>query len=457
VILSVVFLARPVWWDLARVAGWVASPESEPSAAVEFFALNLEAKYVVGFMVLLERAGPPGEASRARMLERLAEAEAEESPSADWVRSRLILLRYLGDERGFERVASMSPRQRQAPSAAEGVAVETPALPARELVDRLYLEERPLKPGDLEPARREMGFLGRLAALEAERREAAPGREAALARLEAEAVRYTFILAGVFTGLMGLGVAGLVLLAVGLRSAARGGWAGRMRSPSIGLGLLWETFALYLAALAGGSLLREAFPGGGLGPAVMLELAALGLLFYPLFRGASFRPWLETLGVSRGSGIGRELASGLAGYAAALPLMGLGLVASAALASATPLKLGEGVHPIAPLLAEEGGSAGRVAMIVALAVAIAPILEELLFRGYFYAALRRRLSAPAAVALSATVFAAIHPQGVLGLAPLAAIGVALAALREWRGSLIAPIVAHAAVNGVTMTVLLAGL
>ena len=52
--------------------------------------------------------------------------------------------------------------------------------------------------------------------------------------------------------------------------------------------------------------------------------------------------------------------------------------------------------------------------------------------------------------LSAALFAAIHPQGIVGFAPLFAIGATLAALREWRGSLIAPMVAHGCVNGVTL-------
>jgi membrane protease YdiL (CAAX protease family) len=51
------------------------------------------------------------------------------------------------------------------------------------------------------------------------------------------------------------------------------------------------------------------------------------------------------------------------------------------------------------------------------------------------------------------LFAAIHPQGWVGIPVLATIALVLATLREWRGSIVAPVVAHACVNGVTVTIL----
>jgi membrane protease YdiL (CAAX protease family) len=51
------------------------------------------------------------------------------------------------------------------------------------------------------------------------------------------------------------------------------------------------------------------------------------------------------------------------------------------------------------------------------------------------------------------VFAAIHPQGLLGIPALAAIAVGLALMREWRGSLIAPMVMHGCSNGIVITLM----
>jgi len=45
------------------------------------------------------------------------------------------------------------------------------------------------------------------------------------------------------------------------------------------------------------------------------------------------------------------------------------------------------------------------------------------------------------------IFAIIHPQGWLAAPALTAMGVGFAVIREWRDSLIAPMVAHAVNNG----------
>jgi membrane protease YdiL (CAAX protease family) len=45
----------------------------------------------------------------------------------------------------------------------------------------------------------------------------------------------------------------------------------------------------------------------------------------------------------------------------------------------------------------------------------------------------------------------IHPQGVLFAPALGGLAVGFCLYREWRGSLIAPIVAHGINNAVTLT------
>jgi membrane protease YdiL (CAAX protease family) len=74
-----------------------------------------------------------------------------------------------------------------------------------------------------------------------------------------------------------------------------------------------------------------------------------------------------------------------------------------------------------------------------------PIVEETLYRGMLYRYLRDRWRWPVAVVVSAAVFAAMHLP--LSRAPYAlAGGIVYALLREWRGSLVAPIAAHAATS-----------
>jgi membrane protease YdiL (CAAX protease family) len=96
----------------------------------------------------------------------------------------------------------------------------------------------------------------------------------------------------------------------------------------------------------------------------------------------------------------------------------------------------------------------EVLLVFSLACMWAPIVEETLFRGAFQHYLRRRWSIPLTTLVVAFVFAAIHPQGYLGVPPLMAIGATLSLVREWRGSLIAPIVTHACNNTVMLTLVL---
>jgi len=48
----------------------------------------------------------------------------------------------------------------------------------------------------------------------------------------------------------------------------------------------------------------------------------------------------------------------------------------------------------------------------------------------------------------------LHPQGWVAVPALSAIAMVLAALREWRGSLIAPMAAHACNNFLVLTLAL---
>jgi membrane protease YdiL (CAAX protease family) len=59
--------------------------------------------------------------------------------------------------------------------------------------------------------------------------------------------------------------------------------------------------------------------------------------------------------------------------------------------------------------------------------------------------------------VSSFVFAAIHPQGWAAIPVLGAIAFVLAGIREWRGSIVGCVVAHALNNGVVTVMLLVGM
>jgi len=87
---------------------------------------------------------------------------------------------------------------------------------------------------------------------------------------------------------------------------------------------------------------------------------------------------------------------------------------------------------------------------------IAPVLEELIFRGFVYGGLRRMMTVPAAALASALIFAAAHVAVPVGsLLAITLIGVVLAYLYERSGSLIAPMVTHAMYNSFVFLLLAA--
>lgn len=89
-------------------------------------------------------------------------------------------------------------------------------------------------------------------------------------------------------------------------------------------------------------------------------------------------------------------------------------------------------------------------------VIVAPIAEELFFRGYVHAVFRSRVPNHA-LFLSSALFAFVHFY-VIHLIPVFVIGLLLAVLYERRGSLTAPIVAHSFSNlVVTATMIVQGL
>ncbi|MFI5379836.1 MAG: CPBP family intramembrane glutamic endopeptidase [Tepidisphaerales bacterium] len=131
-----------------------------------------------------------------------------------------------------------------------------------------------------------------------------------------------------------------------------------------------------------------------------------------------------------------------------LPILALGMLLTVYLMRFTDRIPGH------PLINEISGDLRKMIGVYALACIFAPIVEETLFRGALFHHFRGRwpwwISAP----IVAVIFAIIHPQGLLGLPVLILIALMLAALREWRGSLIASAVAHGLNNFIAATVAL---
>lgn len=92
----------------------------------------------------------------------------------------------------------------------------------------------------------------------------------------------------------------------------------------------------------------------------------------------------------------------------------------------------------------------RVLLAVSVVV-VAPIVEEIVFRGYIYQVAKRFTARVFSTVISAVFFAVVH-NFIPGLVPLAFLAILLTISYEFTGSLWAPISIHALFNASTLLV-----
>jgi len=102
---------------------------------------------------------------------------------------------------------------------------------------------------------------------------------------------------------------------------------------------------------------------------------------------------------------------------------------------------------------QQGNDAAFLVLMRFSAIVVAPICEEVIFRGYLYGAAKRYCGPVGAALSTALVFSAAHAS-LVALLPLALFGLLLAWLYERAGSLWAPIAAHACFNAATVVLVM---
>jgi membrane protease YdiL (CAAX protease family) len=271
----------------------------------------------------------------------------------------------------------------------------------------------------------------------------APGTEA-VKSIESSAAQTLLLLGLVTIALVALFLASVAALIAAIYFA----WTGKIRrqyTPNANTkGVFLQGFAIYLVlfVMLGLTLRLTGFSN--------LNWEWLAWLIIPIvilwtIRGKDDTDWRTALGWHTGRGWLTEAAAGIVGYLAGCPFMAIGLVMTILLMKVA----GEpAANPIFTLLR------GNVLATYGIACIFAPVIEETMFRGFLFHHLRGRWSWFASAAAIAFVFAVIHPQGWIAIPILWAIAMVLAALREWRGSIIAPMAAHAFNNFVAITLAL---
>jgi membrane protease YdiL (CAAX protease family) len=330
----------------------------------------------------------------------------------------------------------------------------------RETLERLYVTEpRPeLTDNDRELLER-YAWLGRLAI--SHRPEAPPeeGKE-----LRAEALRGMILVGLLILMAFLLGLVGIALLGVAFWYWRRG-WIVWSVEPRAGSGLYAEAFAVWFASFLGLGRLAAFYTSLGSmvnTGLVMLLSVAIALLWCRL-RGRDFALIREEVGLHTGRSFWQELLVGIGTYAAILPMIVLAVLIIFGLTyiqdrwttgggAADPFApSSRPSHPISQMIL---GDVWMVVMIYVTAAMIAPLVEEIAFRGLLQRYLRSYLGRLVSAVGVALIFAIIHPQGLLGVPALMAIAIPLSLVREWRGSLVAPILAHGLNNAAATTIML---
>lgn len=155
----------------------------------------------------------------------------------------------------------------------------------------------------------------------------------------------------------------------------------------------------------------------------------------------------SALGLWRGGWRAGDVAMGAAiGFAALLASAAIILVTMAVVEQVT----GESPGTDNPL--DTFGDMWLVPIAI-VAVGLAPVCEEIAFRGFLFAGLRRRWRFRWAALLSGALFGLVHADPIRFLG-LSITGVILAGLYERRRTLVAPIAAHFTVNLIAVLSLL---
>ncbi len=146
------------------------------------------------------------------------------------------------------------------------------------------------------------------------------------------------------------------------------------------------------------------------------------------------------------TGFGRTLSTGFVLLLAAYPLIA---ITDALIQRFT--EIGSGKQDIIELFNNSQTLDQRI-LIIIVAVAIAPMAEEFIFRFFFYGLIKRYFGRATGLFVNSLLFAAVHAH-LPSFGPLFVLGGCFTLAYEWSGSILVSMTMHALFNSVTLIVL----
>jgi membrane protease YdiL (CAAX protease family) len=288
---------------------------------------------------------------------------------------------------------------------------------------------------------KDYGWVGRLA-LSQDKPDADPERRVVLK----SAFRMVMLLGLLTMMFIATLTCGVILLIIAILQGVKGKIKSHLIMPENPGSLLIETFAIYLILSTVLPLLMLIIiPGINNGGVLASIFAGLLPILWPRIRGMKWKEYRAAIGWNRGKGFFREIGAGIAGFITGLPLLIMAIVVVMILAKYT------GETPSHPVVFNLSKSP---LLLFLLACVYAPFAEETLFRGALYGYLRRSFPWVVSGIFSSLIFAILHPQGWVAIPAIGVIGFNLSTIREWRGSAIASMTAHALNNGSVIMILI---
>ena len=175
-----------------------------------------------------------------------------------------------------------------------------------------------------------------------------------------------------------------------------------------------------------------------------------GLILGPILLSLRFRGFKlgSVFGVDR-MPVGRSVLLGVSLLVSALPMVFAVDYLASVLLKVNPSTDAQEVIRIF----EKSSTGAQRIPIILLAVVIAPVAEELAFRGYLYGVIKRYFGAVPALVLSGILFALIH-LNLPSFFPLLVLASVFALAYELSGSLLVPMTMHALFNALSLILVL---